>query len=179
MRFTIDANTDKGCCCILIYCHIPWICWWHSCWNHFLKNRHCTITNTQVTQIIYCPIICSQWIWPLRGWRWSCYSPQYWWLRRGRNSIWRKKQHASIIVMTMPKHKTQQMLACILQRLKKRIKKLTTMNKARKLIITMAQERDTENSHIHNHIAGGVNNQWWKKEKITEKFNRILDSRLK
>lgn len=79
----------------------------------------------------------------------------------------------------MPKHKTQQMLACILQRLKKHIKKLTTMNKARKLIITMAQERDTENSHIHNHIAGGVNNQWWKKEKITEKFNRILDSRLK
>jgi len=52
------------------------------------------------------------------------------------------------------------------------------MNKARKLIITMAQERDTENSHIHNHIAGGVNNQWWKKENITEKFNRILDSRL-
>lgn len=80
----------------------------------------------------------------------------------------------------MPKQKTQQMLACILQRLKKKcIKKLTTMNKARKLIITMAQERDTENSHIHNHIASGVNNQWWEKEKITEKFKRILDSRLK
>lgn len=53
------------------------------------------------------------------------------------------------------------------------------MNKARKLIITMAQERDTENSHIHNHIASGVNNQWWEKEKITEKFKRILNSRLK
>ena len=43
------------------------------------KNRHCTITNKQFTQIIYCLIICSQWIYPLRGWRWSCYSFQYWW----------------------------------------------------------------------------------------------------
>jgi hypothetical protein len=42
------------------------------------------------------------------------------------------------------------MLACKLQRFKKRvIKNLTTMNKARKLIITTAQERDTENSQNH------------------------------
>lgn len=55
MSFTIGANTCKDCSSMLVY--ILLFCRCYSCWYHFFKNIHGTITNTQVTQIINIPII--------------------------------------------------------------------------------------------------------------------------
>lgn len=151
MSFTMDANTGKGCSGILVCCYILRVCRCHSFWNHFFQNRHCAITNTQITQVVNSPIISSQRVWSLRGWGWRCH-PHCWWLRRWGNSIWRKKQHASIIVMAMPKHEIEQMLSCILQRVAKSyIQEPDYMNKNIKFIIgNRTGEGSSKNTTIHN-----------------------------
>lgn len=114
MCFTVGANTGQGCRCVLIYCFILLLYRWHSCWKYFFQNRHHTIANTHITQIINGAIISCQRIWSLWRRRW-CYSSHWRRLRRWWNSIRRKEQLATITIVTMSEHKSKQMLASILQ----------------------------------------------------------------